>query len=75
MTPQEELLANPNRYDGRNRSWTPADLAQAYELYNKLFGTTKKDQGCPSCRRQVVEALKVEYKKALKAKNAGDQDK
>ena len=43
MTPEEELLANPNWYDGRKRSWAPGDLAQAYTLYNRLFKTNKKD--------------------------------
>jgi type I site-specific restriction-modification system R (restriction) subunit len=68
MTPEEELLANPNWYDGRKRSWAPGDLAQAYTLYNRLFKTNKKDTGCPSCRRQVVEALKSAYQTALKSK-------
>ncbi len=68
MTPEEELLANPNWYDGRKRSWTPGDLAQAYILHNRLFKTNKKDTGCPSCRRQVVEALKAAYQTALKSK-------
>jgi len=72
MDPIEELLANPNFYDGRKRSWAPGDLAQAYTLYNRLFGTNKKDQGCPSCRRQIVETLKAEYAKALKAKKDED---
>ena len=69
LTPeQQELLANPTFYDGRNRAWTPNNLAQAYDLYNRIFGTNKKDNSCPSCRRQVVETLKAEYAKALKAK-------
>ena len=68
MDPIEELLANPNFYDGRKRSWAPGDLAQGYTLYNRLFNTNKKDTGCPSCRRQVVEALKAAYQTALKSK-------
>lgn len=68
LTPeQEELLANP-KYRGIARSWTPADLALAYDLYNRIFGTTKKDTGCGSCRRQVIHALQNEYNKALRLK-------
>ncbi len=69
LTPeQEELLANP-KYKGIARSWTPSDLALAYDLYNRIFNTNKKDSGCPSCRRQVIFALQQEYQKALKLKD------
>ena len=68
MTQEEkELLLNPNFYDGRSRSWTPKNLASAYNLYNRITGQSKVDEGCGSCRRNVINFLQKAYQNAKKA--------
>jgi len=67
---QEELLAKPQWYDGRKRSWSPSDLREAYDLHNRLTGQNKQDQGCPSCRRAVIQTLQQKYQEALRIKNS-----
>jgi len=69
---QIELLAKPQWYDGRKRAWSPADLKEAYELHNKLTGQNKRDQGCGSCRRAVIQTLQHQYQLALK-ENEGNE--
>ena len=67
---QEELLAKPQWYDGRKRSWSPADLREAYDLHNRLTGQNKQDQGCGACRRAVIQTLQRKYQEALRIKNS-----
>ena len=74
MTPEEELLAKPNWYDGRQRAWSPQDLKEAYDLYNRLTGQNKRDQGCGSCRRAVIQALQQKYQEAIRLQNNSAPD-
>jgi len=44
-------------------SWTTEDFKVCYKLYNLLTGQNRKDSGCSSCRRVVINKLRQEYKK------------
>lgn len=71
---QEELLAKPQWYDGRKRSWSPQDLKEAYDLHNRLTGQNKRDQGCGSCRRAVIQALQQKYQEIIRLQNSSGPD-
>jgi|DEB0MinimDraft_10_1074344.scaffolds.fasta_scaffold12398_5 hypothetical protein len=74
MTPaQEELLAKPQWYSGIKRSWSPADLREAYELHNRLTGQNKSDSGCNACRRAVIQTLQHQYQIALRQKQSENE--
>ena len=63
----EEVLKlykeNINLFSFDKKSWTPQQIRICYEIYNKLTGQNKSDSGCPSCRRTVINAVKLNYKK------------
>lgn len=61
MTPElkEELIAFGNKYFSfAKQNWTPEELGEIYNMYNKLNGTDKKDQGCGSCRRETIRNVR-----------------
>ena len=58
MTWEEELKANLTLFDGKKNLWEPEELALAYRIWNGAnsaqFGF-RKDTGCSSCRRSIVQ--------------------
>lgn len=42
-------------------SWSAEELKDIYEMYNKIFNTSKIDQGCGSCRREVITGVHETY--------------
>lgn len=55
----KEWLARPKGV------WSTDDLKWAYDTYALITGENKKDQGCNSCRRQVIETLRFHYNKII----------
>jgi len=65
----EELLAKSHWLDNSKSYWTEKDLKWAYSLYNRITGQNKKDTGCRSCRKQVVDFLKRKYRDIKNTQN------
>lgn len=74
MTPETkaELLKFGELYFAIPKSnWTPEDLKAVYDMYNKIHGTDKIDQGCGSCRRDTITDVKNHWFNATKETQAG----
>lgn len=57
----EHLLIKPKGV------WQPYELIPMYAIYNAYTGENKKDNGCGSCRKTVVNKVRLiheEYKKS-----------
>jgi hypothetical protein len=44
-----------------NSVWKAEEMAEAYRIVNLLTGSTRKDTGCGSCRRDCLAQLKRAY--------------
>lgn len=58
---EAEVLKYGHWFNGLKSVWTSDDLIEAYNLYNRIHGTNKKDVGCPSCRREVIDSIRDIY--------------
>lgn len=58
---EKEVLNYGHWFNGLKNTWSSDDLIEAYNLYNRINGTNKKDVGCPSCRREVIDFLRDTY--------------
>lgn len=57
----DDILRNAELFEGQNRQYSPQQIAMIFSLYNRAFGENKKDQGCGSCRRNVLNKLSFIY--------------
>lgn len=58
MTWEEKLKANLSKFSSDRRTWTPEELALAYEIDNEANGLRNRDTGCGSCRRAVIARVR-----------------
>ena len=49
----------------KNVTWSHEEMQVAYTFYNLIYKTSKVDSGCPSCRRTVINGIKIAYEKYL----------
>jgi hypothetical protein len=63
MTWQEKLQANLSKFTPERRTWTPEEMALAYEIDNEANGLNNRDTGCGSCRRAVISRVRNLAKK------------
>ena len=64
MTQEQEVeLIELGRkmFNGIKAHWTGEDLVHIYNIYNKIHGTTIKDVGCGSCRRNHINSVRNMY--------------
>ena len=55
-------LAKEDLLKQTSRSYTPEEMAEVFHLYNLYHPTAnKKDTGCGSCRRQVLNWLTAKW--------------
>jgi hypothetical protein len=55
---QEALRQSAHLFPMGKTTFPPDEVALAYVIYNAKFGTSKRDLGCGSCRRDVILAVK-----------------
>lgn len=66
---KQEILQKSSWLDNTKRHWTPDELKWAYRLYNEITKSNRKDTGCRSCRKQIVDFLKIKYKEITSQNN------
>lgn len=57
----EVIALGKKMFNGIKAHWGSEDLAQIYAIYNKIHGTNDVDNGCGSCRRNHVNAVRNIY--------------
>lgn len=67
---EKEVLQYTHWFNGMKSTWSSDDLIEAYNLYNRIHGTSKKDVGCPSCRREVIDSIRDIYIRLNSVKKA-----
>jgi hypothetical protein len=64
---QLEVIQLGNRvFNGIKAHWGSEDMAEIYAIYNKIHGTNDQDNGCGSCRRNHVNAVRNIYMALVK---------
>jgi len=58
MTWEDKLKENLHTFSPERRTWTPQELALAYEIDNEANGLRNRDTGCGSCRRAVIARVR-----------------
>ena len=48
-------------FEGDKKIWQPAELQVVYMIFNMSTGENRRDTGCGSCRRAVVNRVKKMY--------------
>jgi hypothetical protein len=59
ITPElrDELLIFSDLITQHNRMYTAEDISKIYSLHNRILGSNKRPNGCPSCLRSTVREL------------------
>ena len=59
LTPElrDELLIFSDLITAKNRMYTAEDVQQIYSLHNRILGSNKRPNGCPSCLRSTIREL------------------
>lgn len=57
-TEKEDLLLYKDMIFVPNRAYTHLEQQALYNLYNRIYGTSKQPNGCGSCLRATLGGLK-----------------
>jgi len=55
---EEDLLLYKDIIFVHNKSYTHLEQMALYNLYNRIYGTSKQPNGCGSCLRATLSGLK-----------------
>jgi hypothetical protein len=55
---RDELLIYADLITARNRAYNSAQAFAIYDLYNRIYGETKKPNGCGACLRTTLQHLR-----------------
>lgn len=55
-----------NWFETDKKVWQPTELQVVYLIFNKSTGENRRDTGCGSCRRAVVNKVKKMYLQYVK---------
>ena len=55
-------------FESDKKIWQPTELQTAYLIFNKATGENRRDTGCGSCRRAVVNRVKKMYQELTNTK-------
>lgn len=64
----ELFSQNSHLFEKPKNTWTAAEMAIVYQIYNSYMGANEKDSGCSGCRSgkvQLVRKAYEEYKTTL----------
>ena len=53
-------------FEADKKIWQPGELHVVYTIFNLATGENRKDTGCGSCRRAVVNRVKKMYQEYFK---------
>ena len=54
---KQELLIFSDLITASSRLYSAEDIAKVYSLHNRILGSNKKPNGCPSCLRSTLRDL------------------
>jgi hypothetical protein len=55
---RDELVLYADLIQARNRAYNPGQAFTLYDLYNRIYGETKRPNGCGACLRTTLQHLR-----------------